>query len=106
MIEKFLVVFSLYLLVPSFSSKPFFLNKNLLIILYTKTTTEEYLVSKEITDGTFTTTQTSSWSISKVYTCPANTFIDYASRTFMGMFGKGETNQKTYSSLPPHWSLS
>jgi len=41
-----------------------------------------------------------------VYTCPAYTFIDFASRTFMGMYGKGETNSRTYSSLPPHWSLS
>jgi len=41
-----------------------------------------------------------------VYTCPANYLIDYASRTFMGMYGKSETNSKTYSNLPPHWSLT
>ena len=41
-----------------------------------------------------------------MYTCPANSLIDYASKTFMGMYGKSETNSKSYSSLPPHWSLS
>ena len=68
---------------------------------------EELLISKEFTDYAFTTTQTSSWSISKVYTCPSTYVIpDYSSQSFFGMFGGTERTSKTYSSLPPHWSLS
>lgn len=41
-----------------------------------------------------------------MYNCPATSFIDYGSKTFYGMFSYREVAQKTFSSLPPHWSLS
>ena len=42
-----------------------------------------------------------------MYTCPSTYVIpDYSSRSFFGMFGGTERPSKTYSSLPPHWSLS
>jgi len=42
-----------------------------------------------------------------VYTCPSTyVIVDFSSRSFFGMFGGTERPSKTYSSLPPHWSLS
>jgi len=68
--------------------------------------TEEQLITQEFTDYSFDHTSTDSWSVSKVYNCPANFYVDFSGRSYLGMLGLNETPSKTFTGLPPHWSLS
>jgi hypothetical protein len=84
-----------------------FIRQKLIIIFSHLTYLEEVLFAEEFTAYTFTTSSINSWSFSnRVYNCPSYTFIDYSGRSFYGMFGKSEIAEKTFVSLPPHWSLS
>ena len=68
---------------------------------------EEQLISQEFTDYKITAAQTSQWNVNSIYTtCINYDFVDYSSRHFLGMFGGGDITSKTFSNLPPHWSLS
>ncbi|KAL4493949.1 hypothetical protein ABPG72_021966 [Tetrahymena utriculariae] len=65
----------------------------------------EYLVSQDFTDPS----QDSAvgWSLNKtIATCSQSDFVDWAgNRNLNGIFQE-QAQQKMYSSLPPHWSLS
>ena len=63
-------------------------------------------MSQEFTSNTFTTSETSSWSISTVFVCPSTALVDFYGRSFVGILGPKQLQQRTYTGLPPHWSLS
>lgn len=44
--------------------------------------------------------------MNRIYNCPDYDYIDYSGNTFFGMFDYSTRPEKTFTSLPPHWSLS
>ncbi|KAL4429542.1 hypothetical protein ABPG74_014317 [Tetrahymena malaccensis] len=47
------------------------------------------------------------WVSNNVQQCQNTDFTEYANQNVMGIFGYGlDTSQKTFSGLPPHWSVS
>ncbi|EAR88128.2 zinc finger lsd1 subclass family protein (macronuclear) [Tetrahymena thermophila SB210] len=65
----------------------------------------EFLVSQDFTDPT--QSSATGWSQNTIATCNTQSdFIDWAGNQNLNGILQENSQQKTYSSLPPHWSLS
>ncbi|KAL4468609.1 hypothetical protein ABPG74_005112 [Tetrahymena malaccensis] len=65
----------------------------------------EQLVVQELI-ATFTSSSVQ-WSSNKVAQCQTTDITEFSNQNVMGFFGQGDTtSSKTFSNIPPHWSLS
>ncbi|KAL4495999.1 hypothetical protein ABPG72_015421 [Tetrahymena utriculariae] len=65
----------------------------------------EKLVVQEIT-STFTSSSIQ-WSSNTVSQCQTTDLTEFSNQSVMGFFGQGTTtSSKTFTNIPPHWSLS
>ncbi|KAL4493947.1 hypothetical protein ABPG72_021964 [Tetrahymena utriculariae] len=73
--------------------------------LVTFTRQTEYLVSQDFTDPK--QSSTTGWSLNTIYTCTSTSqYVDWVgNQNFNGVLQQ-DIQQRTYNSLPPHWSLS
>ncbi|EAR95046.2 TNFR/NGFR cysteine-rich region family protein (macronuclear) [Tetrahymena thermophila SB210] len=79
---------------------------NLLTILFNISFQKEYLVSSDFVNPN--SNQTPGWSLpTTTYYCSNTLFSDWSGQKYYtGVLVKGQTQTKTISQLPPHWSLS
>jgi len=65
----------------------------------------EYLVSKEFVYS-FTSTAITSWTLGTITKCNTTVYLDFSGNNFVGLFTMNSAETKTFTGLPPHWSLS
>jgi len=63
------------------------------------------LVSKEFVYS-FTSTAITSWTLSTITKCNTTVYLDFSGNNFVGLFTANSAETKTFTGLPPHWSLS
>ncbi|EAR90505.2 zinc finger lsd1 subclass family protein (macronuclear) [Tetrahymena thermophila SB210] len=65
----------------------------------------EQIVAQELTSN-FNSSGVQ-WVSNKVSQCQTTDFTEFSNQSVMGFFGQGDTtSSKTFTNIPPHWSLS